>query len=130
MLKRRFSLKTIERRISKLESLMSTLDGKTTRIKKPKPQIVQDNKPVDLSKLPTTRGFGGRRILKDGEYGNVRVFFGKVYHKPNFSDAEQAAYLRAVRDKMVKVFGRFRDGDEIDYVEVDNSHLQRKKEGS
>jgi len=116
------TLSKLRQRVAKMEKTMDLIDGKKTR----KPRVVKKKK-YRVEDLPFTRGFGGKKILKDGTYGDIVVFFNKIYTKPKPDPAADLEYLKAVRQIMIATFGRFRQGDEIDYVEVDNSHLRRRK---
>ena len=118
-------ISTAKQRLISAEKRMETLDGKTTR----KPRKGRGKKEFTLETLPFTRGFEGKKVLKDGIYGDYHVFWGKVTKTKKLPIDRDRKVLLALRNKMVQTFGHFRQGEEqeIQYIEVDNSHLRKRR---
>ena len=115
------TLSEIKQRVKKIEKTIELLDGKKTM--KPRKKKV-----YTIGDLPTTRGFGGVKVLKDGVYGDISVVFGKILTKPPPDPEADRQFLLSLKEKMIERFGRFRMGmDELDYIEVDNSHLRKRR---
>jgi len=114
----------IRQRILELEKKMEMVDGQKAR----KPRKARKKKVYTLDNLPYTRGFKGKKLLKDGDYGDISVYFGKVFFKEKSNPAADVAYLKALKTKMTERFGAFHYGDTyINRIEVDNSHLRKRR---
>ena len=117
-------IKTVQlkARIKELEGRIGQLDGKKVRKPRKKKVYTVDN-------LPYTRGFGGRKILKDGSYDNINVYFGKIYESAKMCLESEQLYLRTVRDKMIEAFGAFHNNfdDTIKHIEVDMPHTRKRR---
>ncbi|MHC4643982.1 MAG: hypothetical protein ACYTBJ_00675 [Planctomycetota bacterium] len=113
----------LKRRIKALEDNVGALDGKKPRKKRGKKKKV-----YTLDNIPTCRGFGGKKILKDGTWGEFTVSFGKVYKATQMTRKEELNYMRHLRANMIKNFGEFntRFEDTIKTVMVDMPRQYRK----
>ena len=95
-------LVALKDRIKALEDTVETLDGKKPRKKRGKKKKV-----YTLDTIPTCRGFGGKKIMKDGTYGDFTVSFGKVYKTIEMTREQEMRYLVSLRENMIRNFGEF-----------------------
>ena len=117
-------IKTVQlkARIKELEGRIGQLDGK--KVRKPR-----KTKVYTTDNIPYCRGLGGKKVLKDGYYDNISVYFGKVYDTAKLTRKDELHYMQSVRNKMIETFGVFNTNfdDTIKTVEVDMSHLRKRR---